>query len=118
QRLSCQYEEREVKIKIAAAEPQKKMTTTADGKIKVVINKKSGVKVPKAVYETKIEVVKESKKAYRDSSRQRDERRFSEPRRERNNSFASNSDFGGGTMADFFRLSQQKDEERKNKKRK
>ena len=118
QRLSCQYEEREIKIKIASAEPQKRMTTTSDGKIKVVINKKSGVKVPKAVYETKLEVVRESKKAYRDNSRNREEKRFHEPRREKSTSFAASSDFSGGTMADFFRLSQQKNEERKNKKRK
>lgn len=116
QHLSCQYEEREVKVRISTGESgsTKKMTTTADGKIRVVIAKKSPVKVPKAVYETKIEVVRESKKAYRD--RNNDNKRFSEPRKM--NSFTSSSDFSGGTMADFFKKSMERDAERKNRKKK
>ena len=117
QKLSCQYEEREVKVRINTGESSssKKMTTTADGKIRVVITKKSPVKVPKAVYETKIEVVRESKKAYR--NRDNDNKKFSEPRRN-NSSFSSKSDFSGGTMADFFKMSQQREAERKNRKKK
>ena len=115
QRLSCQYEEREVKVRTATGESgtKKTMTTTSDGKIRVVISKKSPVRVPKAVYETKIEVVRESKKAYKDRSN--NNQRFTQPR---NNTFSSSSDFSGGTMADFFKKSMEKDAERKNRKKK
>jgi len=118
QRLSCQYEEREVKVRISTGESgsSKKMTTTADGKIRVVIAKKSSVKLPKAIYETKTEVVRESKKVFKEH-RNNDSKRFSEPRRG-GSAFSSSNDFLGGTMADFFRMSQERDAERKNRKKK
>ena len=118
QRLSCQYEEKEVKVRVATGEASstKKMTTTADGKIKVVITKKSAVKIPKAIYETKTEVVRESKKLYREN-RNDNKNRFSEQRRP-SNSFSSSSDFSGGTMADFFKKSQEREKERQERKRK
>ena len=88
----------------------KRMTTGPDGKAKVVINRKSGVKVPKAVYETKTVVVRESKRAYK-----RDTRR-DEGMRESRSRFTS-SDFSGGTMADFFRMSKERSEKGSRKRK-
>ena len=86
-KLSCQYEEKEVKVKVSTgASPEKKFSTDASGKVRVVITKKSSVKIPKAVYETS-------------------QNRF------------SSSDFGGGTMADFFRISQERNKERSSKRK-
>ena len=117
QTLSCSYEEREVKVKIASgssSSSKKTVSTGENGKIKVVI-KKSPVKVvTPAVYETKTEVVRESKRKYRRDEREKGERRSS-------SSFSystSSSHSDGGTMADFFRLSREREEERKNRKRK
>ena len=112
QRLSCQYEEKEVKIKVSTGVPQvKKISQIPGEKVKVVINKKSAVHVPKAVYETKTIVVRESKKAYkRDGTI--DNQRRPQPQR------LSSNDFGGGTMADFFRLSKERQDKDKNRKRK
>lgn len=106
QSLSCQYEEKIVKIKVDTA-PQVKRVTSTDGKAKIVI-KKSAI-IPKAVYETKTVVVNQSKRNYRrDTS-------GSEPMRKTSyNTFSSS----GGTMADFFLKSQKKAEERKNRKKK
>lgn len=106
QSLSCQYEEKIVRIKVDTA-PQVKRVTSTDGKAKIVI-KKSAV-IPKAVYETKTVVVNQSKRNYRrDTS-------GSEPMRKTSyNTFSSS----GGTMADFFLKSQKKAEERKNRKKK
>lgn len=115
QRLSCGYEEKEVKKKVASgASAQTRPVVGSDGKMRIVI-KKSAVKVPKAVYETTTEVVRESKLAYR---RSRDERRFDS--RERHGSArSSDDDMSGGTFADFLRLSQERqkrDEGRKRRK--
>lgn len=111
QKLSCQYEEKDVKIKVETGAPSvKRMTTGPDGKAKVVINRKSGVKVPKAVYETKTVVVRESKRAYK-----RDTRR-DEGMRESRSRFTS-SDFSGGTMADFFRMSKERSEKGSRKRK-
>ena len=112
QKLSCQYEEREYKVKISSpiASSKKTFSTTESGKIKVVISKKSAVKVP-TVYETKTEVVRESKLQYKKDNRER-------------NNFSSFSfskdkkDSGNATMADFFKLSKEREEERKNRKKK
>ena len=90
--------------------PEKKFSTDASGKIRVVINRKSSVKVPKAVYETKTVVVRESKHAFRRDRRSDEERRPSQNR-------FSSSDFGGGTMADFFRISQERNKERSSKRK-
>lgn len=112
QRLSCGYEEREVKVKVESGLPSRKSVTTSGDKTKIIIKKSTGaVRVPKAVYETKLEVVKESKKQYKRHEREEERRRPSL-------SFSSSNDFSGGTMADFFKLSQAKAEERRNKKRK
>lgn len=112
QRLSCQYEEKEVKIKVSTGVPQvKKISQIPGEKVKVVINKKSAVHVPKAVYETKTIVVRESKKAYK-RDRTIDNQRRPQPQR------LSSNDFGGGTMADFFRLSKERQDKDKNRKRK
>lgn len=112
QRLSCGYEEREVKVKVESGLPSRKSVTTSGDKTKIIIKKSTGaVRVPKAVYETKLEVVKESKKQNKRHEREEERRRPSQ-------SFSSSNDFSGGTMADFFKLSQAKAEERRNKKRK
>ncbi len=111
QRLSCCYEIREVKVPVdtsALNKVKKAPEFTASGKVKVVI-KKSAVRVPKTVYETKTEVVRESKKTFR-------------PQREahrddvRRHSYTSHDD-GGGTFADFLRQSERRAEERKKKKK-
>lgn len=109
QRLSCSYEEKEVREKIASSTSSKKsFNTLPNGKIRVVINK-SPVKTPQ-VYEKRIEVVRESKLRYRgvDNKRTKD------------TSFSShfNTSSSGGTMADFFLLSKQREEERRNRKKK
>ena len=107
QKLSCQYEEKEVKVRIdTGASSVKKISNSPDGKVKVVISKKSKVSMPKAVYETKTVVVRESKHAYKRDRRSDDERR------PRQNSFSS-SDFSGGTIADFFRMSQERNKKNK-----
>ena len=115
QRLSCQYEEKVYKVKVSTGEKKssKSFVTTPDGKVKVVIKKNSQVKVPVSVYETKTEVVRESKKLYRSNERDSDKFRQRD-RAERN--FYSTGDSGGSTMADFFRLSKEREEERRNRK--
>ncbi len=111
QKLSCQYEEKDVRIKVETGAPAvKKVTTGPDGKARVTINLKGGVKLPKAVYETKTVVVRESKRAYKRDTRRDNDMRHSSSRH-------SSSDFSGGTMADFFRLSKERNE-RKGSKRK
>ena len=78
--------------------------------MKVVLNKKSAVRVPKSVYETKTIVVRESKKAFRRDRTIDDQRRVQKDRH-------TSSDFAGGTMADFFRLSKERqDKDRKKRK--
>ena len=112
QRLSCSYEERHVRTKVASSSSSssRKTVSTEGGKIKVVI-KKSPVKVAlPSVYETKVEVVKESKLKYR-----RDQKERRTP--SHSFSYSSHSD-SGSTMADFFRLSKEREEERKNRKKK
>lgn len=114
QRLSCSYEEKEVRKRIGTtgASASTKPVTGADGKVRIVV-KKGALKVPKAVYETSIEVVRESKLRYRQD---RSEKRFVQDRHSEKRS----DDFAGGTMADFFRLSQeraQRDRERKGKRK-
>lgn len=112
QRLSCSYEEREVKVAIDTGANIKLKRTpqfTSDGKVKVNL-KKSSVKLPKVVYETKLEVVRESK-------RKRDFSSQSHVERKNNIKSSSFSDMGGGTFADFFKQSQERAERRsKNKK--
>ena len=113
QRLSCQYEEKEVRVKVDTGSVSvKKISQIPGEKVKVVLNKKSSVRVPKSVYETKTVVVRESKKAFR-HDRTIDDQRRPQPQRH------SSNDFGGGTMADFFRISkerQEKDKDRKKRK--
>ncbi len=112
QRLSCQYEEKEVKVKVSTGIPSvKKISQIPGEKVKVVINRKSAVHVPKAVYETKTLVVKESKLQYK-RDRSLDDARRPQPQR------LSSNDFGGGTMADFFRLSKERQDKDRNRKRK
>ncbi len=106
QTLSCLYEEKTVRTKVMAAESavKKKTVTSENGHVKLVI-KKSGSRVSTpAVYETKTVVVNESKRRRRDSS----------PVRAESHSY----DGGGSTMADFFRLSREREEERRNRKKK
>ena len=115
QRLSCQYEEKVYKVKVSTGEKKssKSFVTTPDGKVKVVIKKNSQVKVPVSVYETKTEVVRESKKLFRSNERDSDKVR---QRDKAERSFYSTGDSGGSTMADFFRLSKEREEERRNRK--
>ncbi len=111
QRLSCGYEEKEVKVKLETglSGVKKLPTSFSAGKVKVSISK-SSVKVPKAVYQTKIEVVKESKLSRKGNYKKVDNYDSSYK--------ASSSSFsGGGTMADFFKLSQER-QKKDNKKRK
>lgn len=115
QTLSCQYEERVVRTKLTASlsTASKKTVTTEGGKVKVVI-KKSPVKVATpAVYETKTEVVRESKRKYRRDEREKGNRNTSS-----SYSYSASSHSDGGTMADFFRLSAERDKERRNRKKK
>lgn len=117
QRLSCSYEEKEVKVRVqTGALSEKKLPTyTADGKIKISL-KKPGVKVPKAIYETKIEVVRESKKAMRRSSLdERNDRRFKTPMRDTWEA-KGESTSSGGTFADFLKQSQERDKKRSKRK--
>ena len=117
QRLSCQYEEREYKVKVSTGNGAgKTFTTTPDGKIRVVVKKNGGAKVPHAIYETKTEVVRESKRKYRNDNIK--EKKFKEPMRGQNRYDYSSSDSSGGTMADFFMQSKKRDEERKKKNKK
>lgn len=117
QRLSCQYEEREYKVKVSTGNgASKTFTTTPDGKIRVVVKKNGGAKVPHAIYETKTEVVRESKRKYRNDNIK--EKKFKEPMRGQNRYDYSSSDSSGGTMADFFMQSKKRDEERKKNKKK
>ena len=110
QKLSCQYEEREVKVELNTGVSLKKVNSYGpDGKIKLVI-KKSAAQLPKKVYETKIEVVRPSKKAHR--AEKPNGVKITENRRDSSNAYS------GGTMADFFLKSQKRKEEDKNKKRK
>ena len=111
QKLSCQYEEKEVRVKVDTGAPSvRKVSTGPDGRAKVVVSLRGGVKMPKAVYETKTVVVRESKRTYKRDTRHDEAMRHSSSR------FTS-SDFSGGTMADFFRLSKERNEG-KSKKRK
>ena len=110
QKLSCQYEEREVKVELNTGVSLKKVNSYGpDGKIKLVI-KKSAAQLPKKVYETKIEVVRPSKKAHR--AEKPNGVKITENRRDSSNAYS------GGTMADFFLKSQKRKEEDRNKKRK
>ena len=117
QHLSCQYEEKEYKVKISTGQgASKTFTTTPDGKVRVVVKKNGGAKVPHAIYETKTEVVRESKRKFRSDSTR--DRKFKEPMRSQNRYDYSSSDSSGGTMADFFLQSKKRDEERRNKGKK
>ena len=108
QKLSCQYEEKEVKVPLNTGVSVKKVSPyTQDGKVRLVI-KKSAVQLPKKVYETRIEVVRPSKKAMRN------ERPNGNRIREREKD--TSSAYSGGTMADFFLKSQRRAEEDRRKK--
>ena len=109
QKLSCQYEEREVKVAIDTGASIKKINPyTQDGKVRLVI-KKSAAQLPKKVYETKIEVVRPSKKAFRQEKPNGVKMVHKEKE--------SSSAYSGGTMADFFLKSQKRAEEDKKRKR-
>lgn len=113
QKLSCAYEEKEVRVKLEGTgqSARTKPVMTADGKIRITV-KKSAVKLPKAVYETKTEVVHPSKLAYR---KDRNEKKFtSSPRY---SAHSSDSDMGGGTFADFLKQAEER-RSRDNRKRK
>ncbi len=110
QKLSCLYEERVIRERVSS--PKKTVSTTESGKIKVVI-KKNPQKTPSPVaYETKTEVVRESKLKYRGGERKNTNTNS------KSFSYSSHLDGGGATMADFFRLSKERDEERQKRKRK
>jgi len=118
QKLSCSYEEKEVKVRVSSgALGEKKLPSyTADGKVKISL-RKPGIKVPKAVYETRIEVVRESKKAQRRTGAEnRNERRFSTPMRDTWEAKGSSSASSGGTFADFFKQSQEREKRRSKRK--
>ena len=110
QTLSCQYEEREVKVKISSGtQAQTVSQKMADGKVRI-IRRKGDVKIP-SVYETKIEVIRESKRKGRSE-------RVERHREEKKNFTSGFGDLSGGTMADFFKKSLEKNNERKERKRK
>ena len=109
QKLSCQYEEREVKVAIDTGASIKKINPyTQDGKVRLVI-KKSAAQLPKKVYETKIEVVRPSKKSFRQEKPNGVKMVHKDKE--------SSSAYSGGTMADFFLKSQKRAEEDKKRKR-
>ena len=109
QKLSCQYEEREVKVAIDTGASLKKINPyTQDGKVRLVI-KKSAAQLPKKVYETKIEVVRPSKKSFRQEKPNGVKMVHKDKE--------SSSAYSGGTMADFFLKSQERAEEDKKRKR-
>ena len=114
QRLSCSYEEKEVRTRISSVAPEAKTrpVVTADGKVRIVV-RKGAVKAPKAVYETHLEVVRPSKLQYRQD---RSEKRYATSMRTQEKS--SENDFSGGTLADFFRLSQERQQRDADKRRK
>ncbi len=113
QRLSCSYEEKEVKVRVEGPSSSQgtKSVTGPDGKVKVVL-KKAGAKVPKAAYVTKTEVVKESKLSYK---KERVDKKFSTSSRH-SSSYSSSSDGGGGTFADFLKQAQERNERRGKRK--
>lgn len=113
QRLSCSYEEKEVRIKVSTIAPEAKTrpVMTGDGKVRIVV-RKGAVKAPKAVYETKREVVRPSKLAYRQD---RGEKRFVQSMRSEQKS--GPSDMSGGTFADFLRLSQERQQRDKDRRK-
>lgn len=115
QRLSCSYEEKEVRRRVdsPATTARTKPVTGADGKIRIVV-RKGAVKMPKAVYETSVEVVRPSKLAYR---RDRDERRFKESARP-SQWHGRDDDMTGGTFADFLRQSQERQKRQDSRRRK
>ncbi len=118
-RLSCSYEEMEIKRKKKVVIPQTSpaavkvktvSSNTANSMKKVVVKKKKVAEIP---YETVIEVVRESKLARRRNSYQAP--RKSEPKRpdrERNH------DSGGTTFADLLAASEKRKRDRDRKKRK
>ncbi len=110
QKLSCLYEERIVKKKVATSSTSsKKIISTEGGKIKVVIKKSPEKVVTPTLYETKVEVVNESKLKRKDSKKSAYPQSFK---------YEHSSKDSGSTMADFFRLSKEREEERKNRKHK
>ena len=113
QRLSCSYEEKEVKVRVPVAQAASTRPVAGqDGKVHVVI-RKGAAKLPSAVTQTRIEVVRESKLAYR---KDRSERRFKTDMRDRE---VRKDDYtSGGTLADFMRLSQERSSRKENRKRK
>jgi DNA topoisomerase III, bacteria and conjugative plasmid len=121
QRLSCGYEEKEVKVRLETGMSGVKNIPSSfeAGKVKVTISR-GAVKVPKAVYQTRIEVVNESKLNRKPRARSEHNFNSSSPYayHEKKESFSSSS--GGGTMADFFKLSEdrrKKDAEKKGKRK-
>lgn len=127
QRLSCAYEEREIKKRIfdaaAIAEPKKRVVVKrADGaevpaKKRVVLVKKGEAEQPKPYrWETVIEVVRPSK-------RQRREERVQENRGGWRSAHSSEhvverTPSAGGTIADFMKASQEREQRgRKSKKK-
>ena len=115
QRLSCSYEEKEVRTRVdtPATSATSRPVTGPDGKVRIVV-RKGAVKMPKAVYETRIEVVRPSKLAWK---RDREERRFKESARP-SAWHGRDDDMGGGTFADFLRQSQERQKRQDSRRRK
>ncbi len=116
QRMSCSYEEKEVKVRVGVPEEaRKRITTDENGKVRVVINK-NALRIPKAVYETKTEVVRESKRKYKAGKPSSSSYREKHSYISREKPYFSSGSDSGGTMADFFRLSKEREEKRKNRR--
>jgi DNA topoisomerase-3 len=146
QRLSCSYEEKEIKKRVpieVADEPKAVVKVVAKPKesaaatpkkrvvVKKALPKKSAMKLPddhskapkKGTYtwETVIEVVRPSKLTYRRDDRRPDVAKKREDRPWGNNNapsaVVSETPTAGGTFADFMKASEERKKRDRNKKR-
>ena len=146
QRLSCSYEEKEIKKRVpievadepkavvkVVAKPKESAATTPKKRVvvKKALPKKSAMKLPddhskapkKGTYtwETVIEVVRPSKLTYRRDDRRPDVAKKREDRPWGNNNapsaVVSETPTAGGTFADFMKASEERKKRDRNKKR-
>jgi DNA topoisomerase-3 len=140
QRLSCSYEEMEVKKRVpvppktASAKPKAvvkvvakaKPVTDASGHKKVLVVKKALPKTrakteaakPSYTWETVIEVVRPSKRAYRDRQQAPVRQHEDRPWGNKGTHASEENLEGGGTFADFLKASQERQRRDRSKKRK
>ncbi len=133
QRLSCAYEEREIKRRVfeevVASEPKKRVVVkraavgeeagTGEGKKRVVVVKKAAVPPETRPYhwETVIEVVRPSKRLGRSERAEREESRGGWKSAHSSPHLVDETPSGGGSIADFMRAKAER-EQRDKKRRK